>query len=136
MSGRGESGRLMLLLIDENVPKSVADFFADRGHEVLYVRDVLAAGAPDPVVAKIGDRLSAIVVTWDKDFDRLVKRVPEGQRSAFRRLGRISFRCREPHGRSQLERHIDIIEFHYTRALLLRDFRMIVQIQENAIKLL
>lgn len=59
----------MTLLIDENVPNSVAEFFAGRGHHVSYVRDVLPAGTPDPVVARIGDRLSAIVVTWDRDFE-------------------------------------------------------------------
>jgi hypothetical protein len=30
------------------------------------------------VVAKVGDNLSAIVVTWDRDFERLVSRVPVG----------------------------------------------------------
>ena len=43
-----------LLLIDENLPNSVAEFFA--------------AGIPDSVIAKVGDRLSAVVVTWDKDL--------------------------------------------------------------------
>jgi predicted nuclease of predicted toxin-antitoxin system len=41
----------MRLLIDENVPTSVARFFEERDHEVVYVRDVLPAGMPDPVVA-------------------------------------------------------------------------------------
>ena len=89
----------MLLLIDENVPLSVAQVFVDRGHDVRFVRDVLAAGSPDPVVAIVGDRLSAIVVTWDRDFERLVSRVPEGNRRRFRNLGRISFRCNEVRGR-------------------------------------
>jgi len=31
----------MTLLIDENVPASVADFFAGRGHSVEYVREIL-----------------------------------------------------------------------------------------------
>jgi predicted nuclease of predicted toxin-antitoxin system len=57
------SSARMLLLIDENVPNSVAKFLADRGHDVRFVRDLLPAGTPDPVVAVVGDRLSAIVVT-------------------------------------------------------------------------
>lgn len=40
----------MRLLIDENVPLSVAQFFEQRGHEVIYVRDILPAGTPDPVL--------------------------------------------------------------------------------------
>lgn len=125
----------MKLLIDENVPNSVAEFFASRGHTVQFVREVLAGGCPDPVVAKVGDRLSAIVVTWDRDFERLVSRVPAGNRTAFRRLGRISFRCNETQGKRLLKRWISVIEMHYEQCVTERDFRMIVQIQESGLKL-
>ena len=124
----------MLLLIDENVPNSVAQVFIDRGHDVRFVRELFPAGTPDPVVAAIGDRLSAIVVTWDRDFETLVRRVPEGNRARFRRLGRISFRCNEVKGRELLLRWIEMIDYHYERALEEPDFRMIVQIQESGIK--
>ena len=126
----------MLLLIDENVPNSVARFFVERGHDVHFVRDLLPAGSPDPVIAVVGDRLSAIVVTWDRDFEQIVKRVPEGNRTPFRRLGRISFRCNETKGRQLVERWIDHIEFHYQRALNADDFRMILQIQESGLKMM
>jgi len=124
----------MLLLIDENVPNSVAEFFLERGHDVRFVRDLFPGGTPDPVIATIGDQLSAIVVTWDRDFEQLVRRIPEGNRARFRRLGRISFRCNEVRGRELLERWIDLIEFHYHQALAQADFRMIVQIQESGTK--
>lgn len=124
----------MLLLIDENVPASVAGFFAERGHDVRYVRDLFPAGTPDPVIATIGDRMSAIVVTWDRDFEMMVKRVPEGNRARFRRLGRISFRCDESKGLALLERWIDMLELHYEKARQEADFRMIVQIQESGAK--
>ena len=126
--------QVMRLLIDENVPNSVAEVFAARGHTVEFVRDLFPAGSPDPVIAAIGDRLSAIVVTWDRDFDNLVRRLPEGNRTKFRRLGRISFRCNEVRGRELLEKWIETIEFHYRQSLQQTDFRMIVQIQDNAIK--
>ena len=126
----------MLLLIDENVPNSVAEFLKGRGHDVRFVRDLFPAGTPDPVIATIGDRLSAIVVTWDRDFEDLVKRIPEGNRAKFRRLGRLSFRCNEVRGRHLIEKWIESVEFHYAQALRHGDFRMIVQIQENAFKVL
>lgn len=124
----------MLLLIDENVPNSVAKLFQDRGHEVRFVRDLFPAGIPDPVIATIGDKLSAIVVTWDRDFEKLVQRVPEGNRTKFRRLGRISFRCNEVRGRQLLETWIEMIEFHYAQCADNADMRMMVQIQESGVK--
>lgn len=130
------SSAQMLLLIDENVPDSVAKFLAARGHDVRFVRDLLPAGTPDPVIAVAGDRLSAIVVTWDRDFEQIVRRIPEGNRTAFRKLGRISFRCNEAKGRELIERWIDHIEFHYERATRASDFRMIIQIQESGFKMM
>jgi len=124
----------MLLLVDENVPISVAELFASRGHEVRFVLDLFPAGTPDPVIATIGDRMSAIVVTWDQDFDTLVRRVPEGNRARFRRLGRISFRCNEVRGRQLLSKWIAMIEFYYEQALQQPDFRMMIQIQESGVK--
>jgi hypothetical protein len=44
----------MLLLIDENVPNSVAQLFASRGQDVRFARDLFPAGTPDPVIATIG----------------------------------------------------------------------------------
>ena len=125
----------MTLLIDENVPSSVADYFVSRGHDVTFVRNVAAAGSPDPVVAAIGNQLSAIVVTWDRDFDKLVSRVPTGNRARFRKLGRISFRCNEAKGTQLLIKWIDTIESHFERSRENADFRMIVQIQESGLKM-
>lgn len=126
--------RRMVLLIDENAPKSVGDLFEARGHEVHWVRDELPSGSPDPLVAAIGDRLSAIVVSWDKDFESLVSRVPKGNKRRFRNLGRISFKCDEPKARALLEKWIGYIEFHYDRCFDESDFRMIVEIQRAALK--
>jgi predicted nuclease of predicted toxin-antitoxin system len=64
--------------------------FAGRGHDVQSVRDLFPAGTPDLVIAAIGDRNSLIVVTWDRDFESIIARVPKGNVTRFRRLGRIS----------------------------------------------
>lgn len=126
----------MRLLIDEHVPNSVALFFEERGHEVLQVRDVLPAGTADPVIATIGNRLSAVVVSFDKDFDAIISRVPEGNKTKFRKLGRISFRCKEARGRALVERYIDHIELHFSKSLGNSDLRMIVEISEQSVRFL
>jgi len=120
----------MRLLIDENVPNSVAQFYRSRGHEIHFVRDL----TPDPVIGRIGDRLSAIIVTWDRDFRQIAPRIPVGHKERFRRLGRISYQCDEVHGLALTERWIESIEFHYAQAQMQPDMRMIVVVQESGFK--
>jgi predicted nuclease of predicted toxin-antitoxin system len=122
----------MLLLIDENVPDSVARFFAERGHDVHLVRDLFPSATPDPVIAKLGDELAAIVVTWNhKHFKTLASRVPSSESARFKRLGRISFRCNETHGRRRAEELIESIEFEYSLVQKRRDKRLIMEISET-----
>ena len=127
----------MLLLIDEDVPASVAAFFAERGHDVRLVRDLFAAGTPDPVIARLGDELGAIVVTWNqRDFRRLAARVPTGEPARLRRLGRISFRCHEAHGRRRAEELIEWIEFEYAQVQKRRDRRLLIEILESTFRVI
>jgi predicted nuclease of predicted toxin-antitoxin system len=125
------------LLIDEDVPQSVVDFLQERGHEAILVREILLPGAADPVIAAIGDELEAIIVTWNqKDFRRLASRTPPRTGRAFRRLGRISFRCHESRGRSRLEQVIESIEFEYQQSLKLSDSRLIMEVGETYFRVL
>jgi predicted nuclease of predicted toxin-antitoxin system len=126
----------MTLLIDENVPRSVTDFFRERGHDVQLVTDLLAAGTPDPVVATAAEEISAIVVTWNhKDFKKLVSRIPSTVKN--RRLvkaGRITFRCHEAKGRKRIEEEIASIEFEYQQSITRGDQRLMVEIGDSQLK--
>lgn len=125
----------MLLLIDEDVPESVVEFLRERGHEILYARNLTGSGAKDPVVARIGDEATAIIVTWNqKDFKRLAARIPEENFQRFRRLGRISFTCRHSRGRARIEEVIDHIELLYQASLARRDKRLLIEVHQTAIK--
>lgn len=127
----------MLLLIDENVPDSVAVFFRERGHDVSLVRDLFPTRTPDQVIAVAGDKEHAIVVTWNhKDFKKLVTRIPIGERQRFRHLGRINFRCNEAHGRKRAEDLIDWIEFEYAQVLKQRDKRLMIEIGETSFRVI
>ena len=117
------------VLIDLNVPDDVADLFRERGHRVLFVRDRLPSTAPDEDIAELADELAAVVVTWDKDFSRLIARAAIGARQRFRHAGRISFvGCRYAIGRRRLERFIDLIELEWERAQTRHDRRLIIAI--------
>jgi hypothetical protein len=113
-------------LIDENVPHSVARFLENRGHRVRLVRELFPRRSPDAIISVIGDDLGVVVVTWDRDFNRLNKKL--------RKLGRLSFECDEKDGRALVEQYIDYIEFHYQRATA-AGRKMMVTIQPSGIKL-
>lgn len=121
----------MRLLIDENVPDSVAQFFFERGHEIVFARDLLPRGTPDQVIAVLGNELDSIIVSWDQDFLGLVSRAPTRTRRRLRRLGRITYKCRYLNGRRCTEDLIEWIEFEFNQAQRRRDRRMLIQIGES-----
>ena len=125
----------MHLLVDENVPDSVARFLAGRGHHVELVRDRLGQMTPDQYVAWVGDELGAIVVTMDRDFKQIVARVPHGGRARLKSLGRISLRCRESRALARLQDFIEDIELEYERLQSRSDARLIVEINETSYRI-
>jgi len=127
----------MLLLIDENVPESVTTFLRNRGHDVRHVRDLALAETPDPIIAAAGDKLGAIIVTWNhKDFKKLAARIPVGGAAALRRLGRINFRCDESKGRYRVEQVIESIEVEYEMAQKRGDKRVMIEILTNSFRII
>jgi len=137
--GRSEQGdrrvaerARMFLLIDENVPESVADVFRQHGHEVRYTRDELAAGAPDPLIAASGDAVGAIVVTWNrKHFKKLATRASK----RFPRLGLITFTCSEVDGAKRLETVIRVVEEEFERSLEREDSRLMLDIGKTKVSI-
>lgn len=106
----------MRLLIDQNVADSVGQFFAARGHEVFYTRDVLSSMSPDQLLAFTAETQGLIVVTHDKDFKRYKNLLAVGFRKQFERgAGRISIQTREPIAVRRISEEIEMIEIIYTR---------------------
>jgi predicted nuclease of predicted toxin-antitoxin system len=120
--------RAISFVVDENVDIAVGEFLEQRGHHVLFVAQHFASGISDDMIAILGNVYSAVVVTHDKDFKALARRVPEGNRQRFRKLGRISLRCREPQARRRIEDVIESIEFEYEQAQHRNDKRLIFDI--------
>jgi hypothetical protein len=105
---------MILFLLDENTPENIAEFLHKRGHQVRRVRDDIP-GASDEQVAAHGNRLGAILVTWNaKHFRRLAARRAAG-RMRYRNLGRLCFNCPEARGLERIERFIETIEYEYAQ---------------------
>ena len=119
-------------LIDEDVPESAVGVLRERGHTISYVREMTARGTPDPVVASLGDRVRAIVVTCNaKDFKSIAGRVPVGNRLQFRRLGILALKCRQSQAANRLRHHMESIEFHFARVQGHADKRLIIELMDS-----
>jgi len=59
----------MNFIVDENLPRRLARWFADRGHQAWHVHDLGLRGAADPAVCDAAKAQGAVIVTQDGDFD-------------------------------------------------------------------
>ncbi len=124
----------MRLLLDQNVPNSVATVFADRGYTVLHLRDLVAPDSPDPIVATVSELENAVLVSSDGDFDKIAPRVPDGQRRRFRKLSRITLKCKPSRAAQRIAAAMSLIEAEYEIAQNSRDPRMIVVVGDSFIR--
>jgi predicted nuclease of predicted toxin-antitoxin system len=122
------------LLLDHNVPDSVAQVFRERGHIVALLREIMPTDSPDPVVATVGDMDGAILISCDHDFDSIAPRILKGMRARFRRLSRIAIRCPEFHAARRIAEAMEFIELEYKTAQSRSDKRMFIEIQTTGLK--
>lgn len=124
----------MRFMLDENVPVSVSDALGELGHDIEYVRDLLPAGAVDPLVAALAEEDHRILVSFDGDFQTISPRIPVGQKARFRRLSRIWLRCTEFQAAQRLQRAMTFIEAEFAIATAAADTRMLLQIGSSFIR--
>jgi predicted nuclease of predicted toxin-antitoxin system len=122
------------LLLDHNVPDSVAEIFRAHSHTVVLLREIMPTDSSDPVVATVGDMDGAILVSCDRDFDSIAPRILKGMRSRYRKLSRITIRCAEFHAARRIEEAMTLIELEWRTAQTRADKRMFIEIQTSAIK--
>jgi Trk K+ transport system NAD-binding subunit len=116
----------MDLLIDECVPASVTQVFAQRNHRIFYVTQELGQKTPDAVVARTANEQNLILLTWNfKDFRALLSRRPRHNQLKYRNSGLISFICPEQRGATRALQVIESIEFEYQQSLKRPDRRLI-----------
>ena len=121
-------------MLDENVPVSVSDALGALGHNIEFVRDLLPAGAVDPLVAAAAEEEQRVLVSFDGDFESISPRIPVGQKARFRRLSRIWLRCSEYQAAQRLERAIDFVVSEFAIAQAAADMRMHLQIGTSFIR--
>lgn len=82
----------MTLFLDNDVPESIVPATLHLGHEVIRVRDVMSADAPDEVVFAEAARRQLVLVTCNRDdFLPLASRQPHsGLIVLVRRRSRIA----------------------------------------------
>ena len=99
--------------LDQNVPNSVRDVLVARGHDVELLRDNLATDTADPIVAQVRQAAGKVLVSHDKDFKAIAKRVNATQREYREALHRIALRCDEPDSARRIEEAMDFIEHEW-----------------------
>lgn len=121
----------MQFLVDENAPYDLLDFLRSRGHVAEYVGDAFAKSSPDSLLLKAAELHGYVVITFDRDFKRLITQVPAGNKRAVEsRAGRISF-SKEPEALPRLRDMIDLIEILHADAER-RGIRFILQISATS----
>ena len=125
----------MDLLLDHNVPDSVAVVFREFGHTVHLVREILPTDSPDPLIAAVADRDGYILVSCDKDFEKIAPRIPVGSRTRFRRLNRISLDCSETQAARRVQATMGYIELAFTKTQF-EGKRLRIVIQNGGIKII
>ena len=124
----------MKFVLDENVPASVRECLEKNGHSVETIVDHVARGAEDPIVATISERMDAILVSFDGDFEKIAPKIPKGARQRYRRLSRIWLRCNEWQASQRLEKAMSLIQQEYKIAQNANDKRMNIWISKSYIK--
>ncbi len=122
------------VLLDHNVPRSVADAFNEHGDDVAFLSEVLPVDSKDPLVAATAVIEGRILVTADKDFGRIATRVPRGAKTAVRGLSRITLNCFEPNAAKRVREAMSLIELEWAISQTRNDKRMLLVIRDEVIR--
>jgi predicted nuclease of predicted toxin-antitoxin system len=121
--------------MDNNVAESVGKALEAEKHDVVRLRDCMAPDSTDPVVAIACVESSRVLITHDKDFKAISKRLLLTKRKC-RLLHRVSLRCSEPNAAARMKEALSVIESEWSRTRASGSkMQMIVEITEVAIRI-
>ena len=121
-------------MLDENVPTSAKRFLEGAGFKVEYIRDLIPEGSGDPLVAFVAEDQGAVLVSYDGDFKKIAPRIPDGQKTRFKKLSKIWLRCNEYQSAQRLEKALDLLKSEFTLAQRSTDKRMHLSIGMSYIR--
>ena len=116
---------------DENVPASVACYLKSEGHQVTVLTDVMLKGTADPIIEVACSKNGQVLISHDKDFKRVSKRLNITQRQYRNSLHRIILRCKEPNDVKILTSVLPLIELEWR--LLKDSCPMSIEIRDSGI---
>lgn len=126
------SRKIIPFFTDQNVPDSVGKNLVTAGHQLTRLRDVMDPDTPDPIILVACSKTGQVLITHDKDFKTLAKRLNITQRQYQNVLHRIQLRCSEPESASRIMDALLLIEAEWR--LVKKDRPMVIEITSNAIK--
>jgi len=122
--------------MDNCVADSVGKLLGKSGHDVALLRDHMPPDTKDPIVAMTCAMNGRVLVTHDKDFRELSKKLTISKKKSAK-LHRVSLRCSEPDAASRMKEALSVIEAEWDRVQASGGkHQMIVEITGVAIRIL
>lgn len=121
-------------MLDENVPMSAKRFLETTGYEVTFIRELIPQGSVDQLVAFVAENQDSILLSFDGDFQKIAPRVPDGQKSRFKKLSRIWLRCSELQSARRIEKAFELIQSEFELSRQQSDRRMLIWIGDSYIR--
>ncbi|MEX2479752.1 MAG: DUF5615 family PIN-like protein [Gammaproteobacteria bacterium] len=117
---------------DQNVANSVGDALVEAGHGLTRLRDVMEGTTPDPIIAVACVLGEHVLVSHDKDFRQISKRLNVTRRQYRNMLHRIQLCCPEPKAALRVREALSLIEAEWHLASASRP--MIIDLHEHSIR--
>lgn len=122
--------------MDNNVAESVGKTLEAEKHDVVRLRDCMAPDSSDPVVAIACVESARVLITHDKDFRAISKRLALTKRKC-RQLHRVALHCSEPKAAGRMKEALSVIQAEWKRVQASKGkHQMVVEISEVAIRIL
>ena len=100
--------------MDNCVAESVGRILEAEKHDVVRLRECMAPDTKDPVVAIACAESARVLITHDKDFRAISKRLSLTKRNC-KGLHRVSLHCPEPKAAARMREALPVIEAEWKR---------------------